>query len=389
MRITESVPDDASSWENYRPDERGGPLHLINTTINETIDGQSQIEQRDRKGLPLVVGPLGISVGTRHHALWSAQPAQAPGRTRLRRRAAQPLAPAGGFRVFAAGSEDGTIEVEKLSLGDWVGISAFTPGIGYRTSLALSLLAGMGNVRLGYWWDSGVNPADRTAQTPPKFLQRLVRGFPVFPVQRLLLRELLAQFPGTAQRRWYLSDGGHFENTAAYELVRRRLPLIILLDNGADPECMLEDLGNLVRKARLDFQTEIVFAGEEREARAAKIVEAFASLIGPLAQLRPVRSAGPFAARHLAAAAIHYPDGTRGLLLVVKPNLLGDEPSDVLQYWANHPSFPQEPTSDQFFDEAQWESYRRLGEHTGEDLCRLLATLEKTSPPFSPDAVLA
>ena len=26
-----------------------------------------------------------------------------------------------------------------------------------------------------------------------------------------------------------------------------------------------------------------------------------------------------------------------------------------------HPDFPQQPTADQFYDEAQWESYRKLG----------------------------
>lgn len=49
----------------------------------------------------------------------------------------------------------------------------------------------------------------------------------------------------------------------------------------------------------------------------------------------------------------------------MKPTLTGDEPLDVLQYAASHPTFPQETTSDQFFDEAQWESYRKLGEHIG------------------------
>src|SRR6266542_2732054 len=67
----------------------------------------------------------------------------------------------------------------------------------------------------------------------------------------------------------------------------------------------------------------------------------------------------------IAAAAVEYPDSQRGLLLLVKPTLLGNEPSDVVQYAANHSRFPQEPTSDQFFDEAQWESYRKLGEHIG------------------------
>ena len=32
------------------------PLHLINLTINDTVDVKSQIEQRDRKGVGLAIG---------------------------------------------------------------------------------------------------------------------------------------------------------------------------------------------------------------------------------------------------------------------------------------------------------------------------------------------
>jgi hypothetical protein len=51
--------------------------------------------------------------------------------------------------------------------------------------------------------------------------------------------------------------------------------------------------------------------------------------------------------------------------LYIKATLMGDEPEDVCHYHRAHPDFPQETTIDQFFDEAQWESYRRLGLHTG------------------------
>ena len=43
---------------------------------------------------------------------------------------------------------------------------------------------------------------------------------------------------------------------------------------------------------------------------------------------------------------------------------IGATTADVLHYARSHPCFPHEPTSDQFFDEAQFESYRRLGEDT-------------------------
>ena len=48
----------------------------------------------------------------------------------------------------------------------------------------------------------------------------------------------------------------------------------------------------------------------------------------------------------------------------------GRAAADVLEYHRAHPNFPHEPTSDQFFDEAQWESYRKLGEHIARRLFR-------------------
>lgn len=38
------------------------------------------------------------------------------------------------------------------------------------------------------------------------------------------------------------------------------------------------------------------------------------------------------------------------------------------KYKVYHPAFPHEPTSDQFFDEVQWESYYRLGQFIGADV---------------------
>ncbi|HEX3064979.1 MAG TPA: hypothetical protein VHQ39_05830, partial [Dongiaceae bacterium] len=52
----------------------------------------------------------------------------------------------------------------------------------------------------------------------------------------------------------------------------------------------------------------------------------------------------------------------------MKPGLYGSEPRDVLNYAATHPDFPHEPTSDQWFDESQYESYRRLGRYVAKKL---------------------
>ena len=57
-----------------------------------------------------------------------------------------------------------------------------------------------------------------------------------------------------------------------------------------------------------------------------------------------------------------------GTLLYIKSSLTGDEPADILRYAAEHPAFPHESTSDQFFDESQFESYRALGFTPSEDV---------------------
>ena len=55
--------------------------------------------------------------------------------------------------------------------------------------------------------------------------------------------------------------------------------------------------------------------------------------------------------------------GGEGRLLYIKPTMSedGHESEDLLEYARTHPTFPQETTSDQFFDEGQFESYRELG----------------------------
>ena len=62
-----------------------------------------------------------------------------------------------------------------------------------------------------------------------------------------------------------------------------------------------------------------------------------------------------------AIGRIEYPDKTEGALVYVKATLVANLPTDLYSYKAANHSFPHEPTSDQFFDEVQFESYRELG----------------------------
>jgi hypothetical protein len=74
-----------------------------------------------------------------------------------------------------------------------------------------------------------------------------------------LFAEMFARFPGKNSEYWYLSDGGHFENTGVYPLLKRRVKTIVVADCGADPEYRFDDLENLVRKARIDYGIIITF----------------------------------------------------------------------------------------------------------------------------------
>lgn len=62
------------------------------------------------------------------------------------------------------------------------------------------------------------------------------------------------------------------------------------------------------------------------------------------------------------------PEAPDGILIYLKPSLSGDEPVDVLEYAARQTQFTHEPTSDQVFNESQFESYRRLGAHVAGEM---------------------
>ena len=56
-----------------------------------------------------------------------------------------------------------------------------------------------------------------------------------------------------------LSYGGHFEDLALYEMVRRRCRPIIVIDGDQDRARGFDDLGNAVRKIWVDLGVRITF----------------------------------------------------------------------------------------------------------------------------------
>lgn len=338
------------------------PLHIINVCVNKTVDPAEQLVQRDRKGQPLAVLPCGLAL-------------DAP-------------------RVLRFPDEKkwslSTVD-RPLTVGQWIGTSgaAFSTGIGRETTLGMSLLMGAANVRLGTWWPTGQGRARPLPMLPPNWAEseRLHQAAGlVFRTQRYLSYELRARFHG-AHRTWqYLSDGGHFENTGLYELLRpqRRVAQIFACDSGADPAYQFDDLANLIRLARIDLRIDVAVEeppvagplaglfGRPEDFKAGirpsaapgspKAASAGAELAPPAVSPARPASQGPIAVL-LYASPVDSETAPRALIQIVliKPHVTAGLPADVRQYAVTHPSFPQEPTADQFFDEAQWESYRALG----------------------------
>jgi hypothetical protein len=342
--------DDITLGTYYHPSSLA-PLHLINATLNQTVMSGSQLVQRDRKGMNVAIGPYGLAIGNRSFVKWDPQA------TDYERQRCPATVTGEPDPSALPRYEDGTrLVVEPLSIGNWCAISgaAFTTGHGQGTTLGLSLLLALTNVRMGYWWDAEVDPP-RPAHAAPgasRFVEALAT---VFRTQSYLLNELFARYYGTRRSHWYLSDGGHFENTAVYELIRRRVPKIIVLDNGRDAEYAFDDLANLVRKARIDLDAEIEFLTSVE--LSAFVDASVRQYFGTPEEFKPDHTDPVYA----TLARVRYQDAPEGLLLVLKPRVAGIEPLDILNYKQASPDFPQQSTTDQFYDEAQWESYRGLG----------------------------
>jgi patatin-like phospholipase len=297
-------PDDNFELYKLRPEK---PLHVINGTLN-LVKGE-QLAWQERKAESFTMSRL--------HC--------------------------GSFQVrYRPSREYG----HGITLGTALAISgaAANPNMGYHSSPVLSLLMTLFNVRLG-WWLGNPGPPGR------KTWKRAGPRYSVGP--------LFSEAAGNTTDRYEyvnLSDGGHFENLGLYEMVLRRCHWIVVSDAGEDPECSFVDLGEAVRKIRIDFGIPIEFEPMSIYPRSA--IETLDT---------PGHNCAIGRIRYSVVDGADAPDG---IIVYIKPACYGDEPRDIYEYFKTNPTFPHESTGDQFFSESQFESYRMLGAHTMEKLCR-------------------
>ncbi|MDM0111116.1 patatin-like phospholipase family protein [Variovorax sp. J22R133] len=353
-RVDDVEFDDDISISDYQPQASGGPVHILSACVNQTRDPRGGLFNQDRRGLNLSVA-------------------------------------SGGYKKVSQGDWEPMPKETALTLGTWMAVSgaAFAPGLGAATRGGISALATFAGVRLGFWWDKATR---ENSTNKARFCAKSAG----------MVSETFGHFEGTEGDDWFLTDGGHFENTAAYALLAERAEVIVLADCGADPQYAFEDLENLVRKARIDFQAEILFCRRpdaqpaERPAQDVSMPLATAArsdalkawpVLSKFGSLNDLASSNSSAC--LALATITYCGEKRstGILIVIKPNLCSGLPVDLVNFKEQHPDFPQETTVDQFFSEAQWESYYHLGTFLGGELNRafLECMVHESGKYFVPD----
>ncbi len=308
----------ASLWDRKTlpTGENWRPLHIINMTLN--LAATDRLAWQERKAMPFSVTPLtcgNADLGYRATEFYGG-----------------PHIPPGPNGEIRSG----------ISLGTAMAISgaAVSSNMGYHSSRSLSFLLTFFNVRLGVWLGNpklGQGPRAAYTHTGPHY------------AVRSLLRELFGLTTDKSPYV-YLSDGGHFEDLGLYEMVRRRCRRIVIVDGDQDAARGFEDLGNAVRKIWIDLGVQITFEASplltaDKDAKLGEI---------------PYLAVGTI--RYLSDDPDAAGNAPEGQILYIKPVVRGDEPAaDVIAYKRANPTFPAQSTAEQWFDESQFESYRRLG----------------------------
>lgn len=285
-------------------------------------------------------------------------------------------------------SEADRVQNEGITLGTAMAISgaAASPNMGYHSSPLLAFLMTFFNARLGWWLANPDYPGRKYWSD---------RG------PKSAINSLIAEALGNTDDRnpyVYLSDGGHFENLGLYEMVLRRCDTIVVIDAGADPRYQFEDLANAIRKIRVDLGVSIHFdkpvdmhrglaPGNVHCAKADIYYDCIdGSDPHPEAGHPETHKETHEHTQHEAHKGTHKKTH-QGTLIYIKPVLDSSLSVDLDQYHSAHPDFPQQPTADQWFDESQFESYRRLGVETIDNICERLSRKKMTVTDFVDEAM--
>ena len=305
--------------------ENQRPLHVINATVN--LVGGKNLAWQDRKAASFTMSALHCGSGA-----------------------------VKGYRSSRKYCRSLT-SGKALRLGTAMAISgaAANPNMGYYSSSVVTFLMSLFNIRLGWWLgntgERGSN-YDWFGKGWQRYYEKVGPSIAVLP----LINETLGR-TDEYKRFLMITDGGHFENLALYEMVLRRCRLIFLSDGAADADFKFGEIANAIQKCKVDLGVDIQFVGG---------MNIYGRFSKEEAEVKKSR---------FAIAKIVYPeknaDGESrvGWLLYTRPTYYGTtEPRDIRYYADSNEKFPHQSTGDQMYDEKQFEAYRGLGFMTVEEI---------------------
>jgi hypothetical protein len=162
-------------------------------------------------------------------------------------------------------TRDSWVSSEHLGYGSLLTASAaaFNTNMGsvsMKMGPAVAFLAAMMNLRLGLWVRNplrGQANARNERNSGKLLIAEMLSQASVVETCSHCKNENCTTCSSKHPEFIHLSDGAHFENLGLYELVRRHCKYIIVSDCGADPQRSFDDLGNAIRRIRMDFGVEI------------------------------------------------------------------------------------------------------------------------------------
>lgn len=280
-----------------------------------------------------------------------------------------------GSKLTSYVPTDHYVDYRRMTLPAAVTISAaaVNPGLGMYSSKMLSVLMTLFNFRLGFWTS---NPL------------QLKKSYAIVWWPIYFFKELLGLI-GLNNRMLNISDGGHIENLGVYELLRRGCRLIVAVDAGEDKAYTFADLNNLIIRARNELGFEIRFRDDEQpedliRPRPSQVYSKKRYAVADIYQWWEDRKVINPNTNEEETQIINFETPLKvGTFIYVKSSVLAPAGKPVLsdkgtdeerlkygtyKYKIYHPDFPHESTSDQFFDEVQWEAYFQLGRYIGADV---------------------
>ncbi len=192
----------------------------------------------------------------------------------------------------------------------------------------------------------------------------------------------------------YVTDGGHYDNLALVEALRRGAKNILVLDASGDKADTWFTLGGAIALARSDAGVEIqlnptTMVQGGRNLAPGQVVRPWA--YGTFRRLQ--EGSEPPKPQPQACDPLDDPQPDPGQPLPQQGNIwvckLGwwrGAPWDVLAYARHHPTYPCDPTLEQLYDANEFSAYQQLGAATVRDAAPASAAApgKKPFPPPLP-----